>query len=105
MEHSVIQTLSIIMPSVKCFERYCLQISCMLYLYLIRSIDIEIVPQIGFNGGVPITEEFFSKNISGQHNEDLCRFLLPDWDLPRARKFMEDKEEMFRRYLMQPSTT
>ncbi|KAB8653873.1 hypothetical protein FH972_026171 [Carpinus fangiana] len=57
----------------------------------------EMLQEIGFNGGIPITEEFFSKNISGKHNENLCRVLLPDWDLPRARKFMEDKEDMFRR--------
>ncbi|GMN25540.1 hypothetical protein TIFTF001_040744 [Ficus carica] len=31
------------------------------------------------------------------HNEELCKVLLPDWDLQRARKFMEDKEDLFRR--------
>ncbi|KAL2514074.1 Haloacid dehalogenase-like hydrolase domain-containing protein Sgpp [Forsythia ovata] len=44
-----------------------------------------------------ISEEFFVKNISGMHNEELCRVLFPEWDLKRARKFMDDKEEMFRR--------
>lgn len=73
------------------------KISCMLYLCLITSTDIAIVPQIGFNGGVPITEEFFIKNISGKHNEELCSVLLPNWDLQRARKFMDDKEAFFRR--------
>lgn len=73
------------------------KISCMLYLCLITSTDIAIVPQIGFNGGVPITEEFFIKNISGMHNEELCSVLLPNWDLQRARKFMDDKEAFFRR--------
>ncbi|XP_062174028.1 haloacid dehalogenase-like hydrolase domain-containing protein Sgpp isoform X2 [Alnus glutinosa] len=57
----------------------------------------EMLQEVGVNGGIPITEEFFSKNISGKHNENLCRVLLPDWDLQRARKFMEDKEDMFRR--------
>ena len=69
----------------------------MLYLCLVTSTDVASVPQIGFNGGVPITEEFFIKNISGKHNEELCGVLLPNWDLQRARKFMEDKEAFFRR--------
>lgn len=56
-----------------------------------------VVVQVGFNGGITITEEFFVNNISGMHNEELCRVLLPDWDLQRARKFMEDKEDLFRR--------
>nr|XP_023875151.1 haloacid dehalogenase-like hydrolase domain-containing protein Sgpp isoform X2 [Quercus suber] len=57
----------------------------------------EMLQEIGFNGGVPITEEFFIKNISGKHNEELCGVLLPNWDLQRARKFMDDKEAFFRR--------
>jgi hypothetical protein len=50
-----------------------------------------------FNGGTPITEEFFIENISGRHNEDLCHILLSDWEIQRSRKFMEDKEAMFQR--------
>nr|GMC46211.1 haloacid dehalogenase-like hydrolase domain-containing protein Sgpp [Ipomoea batatas] len=57
----------------------------------------EMLQEIGFNGGEPITEEFFIKNISGMHNDELCRVLFPDWDFPRAMQFMEDKEAMFRR--------
>ncbi|EXB70709.1 hypothetical protein L484_023895 [Morus notabilis] len=57
----------------------------------------EMLQEVGFNGGITITEEFFVNNISGMHNEELCRVLLPDWDLQRARKFMEDKEDLFRR--------
>ncbi|PRQ57027.1 putative HAD-like domain-containing protein [Rosa chinensis] len=56
----------------------------------------EMLQEVGFNGGVPITEEFFIENISGMHNEELCGVLFPDWDLQRARKFFEDKEDMFR---------
>ncbi|KAF3445651.1 hypothetical protein FNV43_RR10827 [Rhamnella rubrinervis] len=51
----------------------------------------EMLQEVGFNGGIPITEEFFIQNISGKHNEHLCRTLLPDWDLQRARKFFVDK--------------
>ncbi|KAL2491369.1 Haloacid dehalogenase-like hydrolase domain-containing protein Sgpp [Abeliophyllum distichum] len=57
----------------------------------------EMLQEVGFNGGAPISEEFFVKNISGMHNEELCHVLFPEWDLKRARKFMDDKEEMFRR--------
>ncbi|PON56746.1 HAD hydrolase, subfamily IA [Parasponia andersonii] len=57
----------------------------------------QMLQEIGFNGGVPIAEEYFIKNISGKHNAELCRVLLPDWDIERARKFMEDKEGLFRR--------
>ncbi|KAG6628462.1 haloacid dehalogenase-like hydrolase domain-containing protein Sgpp [Carya illinoinensis] len=64
-----------------------------LHYYVFR----EMLQEVGFNGGVPITEEFFSNNISGMHNENLCHALFPNWDLQRARKFMDDKEDMFRR--------
>ncbi|KAK4493177.1 hypothetical protein RD792_017965 [Penstemon davidsonii] len=57
----------------------------------------EMLQEIGFNGGEPITEEFYAKNISGMHNEELCYVLFPDWDIKKARKFMDDKEAMFRR--------
>jgi hypothetical protein len=50
-----------------------------------------------FNGGTPITEEFFIKNISGKHNEELREILLPDWEIQRSRQFLEDKEALFRR--------
>ncbi|TQD91546.1 hypothetical protein C1H46_022883 [Malus baccata] len=55
------------------------------------------VPQVGFNGGVPITEEFFSEKITGGHNEYICGILFPDWDIERARQFFQDKESMYRR--------
>ncbi|KAK4729423.1 hypothetical protein R3W88_022411 [Solanum pinnatisectum] len=57
----------------------------------------EMLQEIGFNGGAPISEEFFIKNISGMHNDELCHVLFPDWDFERANKFMDDKEGMFRR--------
>ncbi|XP_027162584.1 haloacid dehalogenase-like hydrolase domain-containing protein Sgpp [Coffea eugenioides] len=57
----------------------------------------EMLQEVGFNGGQPLTEDFFIKNISGMHNDELCHILFPDWDFDRAMKFMEDKEEMFRR--------
>ncbi|XP_077235217.1 haloacid dehalogenase-like hydrolase domain-containing protein Sgpp [Tasmannia lanceolata] len=57
----------------------------------------EMLQEVGFNGGIPITEEFFVENISGKHNEYICETLCPGWDLQRSLKFMDDKEAMFRR--------
>ncbi|XP_050122034.1 haloacid dehalogenase-like hydrolase domain-containing protein Sgpp isoform X2 [Malus sylvestris] len=59
----------------------------------------EMLQEVGFNGGVPITEEFFSEKIAGVHNEYLCSILFPDWDIERARQFLVDKEAMFRRFI------
>lgn len=53
--------------------------------------------QIGYNGGVPITEEFFIEKISGKHNDDIARGLFPDGDLEKGLKFTEDKEALFRK--------
>ncbi|KAJ6834836.1 haloacid dehalogenase-like hydrolase domain-containing protein Sgpp [Iris pallida] len=53
--------------------------------------------EIGFNNGVPITEDFFVEKISGKHNEDIGPILFPDWDHEKAMKWMDDKETMFRR--------
>ncbi|XAR54234.1 Sugar-terminal-phosphatase [Bertholletia excelsa] len=56
-----------------------------------------MLQEVGFNGGKPITEEFFVKHISGGHNDHLARTLFPDWEFSKALKFIEDKEAMFRR--------
>ncbi|CAN1256953.1 Haloacid dehalogenase-like hydrolase domain-containing protein Sgpp, partial [Linum perenne] len=57
---------------------------------------IQLLQEINYNNGVPVTEEFFIKNIAGKHNEETARFLFPD-DLPRGIKFMLDKEALFRK--------
>ncbi|KAJ6808445.1 haloacid dehalogenase-like hydrolase domain-containing protein Sgpp [Iris pallida] len=57
----------------------------------------EMLLEIGFNNGVPITEDFFVEKISGKHNEDIGPILFPDWDHEKAMKWMDDKETMFRR--------
>ncbi|XP_077242935.1 haloacid dehalogenase-like hydrolase (HAD) superfamily protein isoform X2 [Tasmannia lanceolata] len=57
----------------------------------------ELLQEVGFNGGVPITEEFFVENIGGKHNDDICKILFPNQDLQKSLKFMDDKEAMFRR--------
>lgn len=56
----------------------------------------EMLQEIGFNGGVPINEDFFVENIAGKHNDDIATLLFPD-DLERGLKFVDDKEAMFRR--------
>lgn len=58
---------------------------------------VEMLQEVGFNGGVPISEEFFVEHISGKHNEELSRVLLPDWEFEKAMQFMDDKEALFRR--------
>ncbi|CAM8987007.1 unnamed protein product [Rhodiola kirilowii] len=56
----------------------------------------EMLLEIGYNGGVPIEEDFFVKNIAGKHNADIAFFLFPN-DHERGTKFLEDKEAMFRK--------
>ncbi|KAL2634903.1 hypothetical protein R1flu_006382 [Riccia fluitans] len=57
----------------------------------------DMLVEIGYNGGQPITEEFFSKFISGKFNPDIGRFLFPEWDEAARTKFLDDKEAYFRR--------
>ncbi|RZC30929.1 Haloacid dehalogenase-like hydrolase domain-containing protein Sgpp isoform F [Glycine soja] len=56
----------------------------------------EMLLEIGFNGGVPISEEFFIDTVAGKHNDDIALVLFPG-DLERGLKFVDDKEAMFRR--------
>ncbi|KZV47322.1 phosphatase YqaB-like [Dorcoceras hygrometricum] len=58
----------------------------------------ELLQEIGFNGGVPITEEFFVDNIAGKHNDDIAKALFPN-DFERGLKIVDDKEAMFRRFV------
>ncbi|KAL3360351.1 hypothetical protein AABB24_013667 [Solanum stoloniferum] len=56
----------------------------------------EMLLEIGYNGGVPVDEEWFVKTISGKHNDDLVSVLFPN-DHERGVKFLDDKEALFRR--------
>ncbi|KAJ8773961.1 hypothetical protein K2173_009392 [Erythroxylum novogranatense] len=56
----------------------------------------QLLQEINFNDGIPITEEFFVNNISGKHNKEIALFLFPN-DLQRGLKFLDDKEALFRR--------
>lgn len=60
----------------------------------------EMLLEIGFNGGVPIDEEFFIQNIAGKHNDDIARALFPD-DFERGLKFTDEKEAYFRRLVVE----
>ncbi|KAK4262497.1 hypothetical protein QN277_028052 [Acacia crassicarpa] len=60
----------------------------------------ELLQEIGFNGGNPITEEFFIETIAGKHNDDTALALFPG-DLQRGLKFVDDKEAMFRKLAAQ----
>jgi hypothetical protein len=53
--------------------------------------------QMGYNGGVPITEDFFSAFLSGKSNSDIGLFLFPDWDQQRRNQWLDAKEALFRR--------
>ncbi|KAG6557095.1 hypothetical protein Mapa_001022 [Marchantia paleacea] len=57
----------------------------------------DMLQEVGYNGAVPITEEFFSKYISGKFNPDIGRFLFPEWEVAAQTKFLDDKEAYFRR--------
>lgn len=52
--------------------------------------------QIGFNGGIPIDEEFYIKNIAGKNNDGIIRTLFPN-DVEQGAEYMNEKEAMFRR--------
>ncbi|KAM3403338.1 hypothetical protein ACQJBY_006839 [Aegilops geniculata] len=57
----------------------------------------ELLQEVGFNNGVPITEEFYSANISGWHNDALAGALFPELDHAKGMEFMDRKEALFRK--------
>lgn len=56
----------------------------------------EALVALGFNGGVPIDEEFYRQRISGRHNPEIARDLLPDARDEEHVAFYEGKEARFR---------
>lgn len=58
----------------------------------------EMLQEVGYQGGVPITEEFFIKELSGGDNFYLGLKLFPDWDQDRRDQFFIDKEAQFRSF-------
>ncbi|RZC69314.1 hypothetical protein C5167_032398 [Papaver somniferum] len=57
----------------------------------------DMLQEVGFNGGVPIDEEFFIQKIAGKHNDDIGVVLFPDWEPEKSLKFLVEKEAYFRR--------
>jgi hypothetical protein len=58
---------------------------------------VDLLTQIGYNNGVPIDEEFFINNIAGRSDVEAAQNLFPDWELEKGLKFLDDKEEKYRR--------
>ncbi|KAJ1257575.1 hypothetical protein BS78_10G006900 [Paspalum vaginatum] len=58
----------------------------------------EMLVKVGYNGGVPITPEFGMAHMAGRSNEQIGRFLFPDWDQARLDAFFAEKEALFARY-------
>ncbi|KAJ0769570.1 putative sugar-terminal-phosphatase [Helianthus annuus] len=56
----------------------------------------ELLQETGFNGGIPIDEDFFAQNISGKLDDDIAAVLFPN-DIERGLKLCEEKEERFRK--------
>nr|CAB3469210.1 unnamed protein product [Digitaria exilis] len=58
----------------------------------------EMLVKVGYNGGVPITQEFGMTHMAGRSNGQIGRFLFPDWDQAKLDAFFAEKEVLFARY-------
>ncbi|KAM0882825.1 hypothetical protein ACQ4PT_032041 [Festuca glaucescens] len=58
----------------------------------------ELLQSLNYNGGVPITPEFGMKHMAGRSNEQIGRFLFPDWTQAQLDAFFAEKEALFGRY-------
>lgn len=58
----------------------------------------ELLLELGYNGGVPITPEFGMTHMAGRSNEQIGRFLFPEWGQDRLDAFFRDKEALFAKY-------
>uniref|UniRef100_A0A251VCI3 Putative HAD-like domain-containing protein n=1 Tax=Helianthus annuus TaxID=4232 RepID=A0A251VCI3_HELAN len=50
----------------------------------------------GFNGGIPIDEDFFAQNISGKLDDDIATVLFPD-DIERGLDYVKKKKNVLGR--------
>ncbi|KAJ0602671.1 putative HAD-like superfamily protein [Helianthus annuus] len=53
----------------------------------------ELLQGIGFNGGIPIDEDFFAQNISGKLDDDIATVLFPD-DIERGLDYVKKKKNV-----------
>lgn len=58
----------------------------------------ELLQGLGYNGGAPITPEFGMKHMAGRSNEQIGRFLFPEWPPAQLDAFFAEKEALFARY-------
>ncbi|KAI4974352.1 hypothetical protein ZWY2020_047632 [Hordeum vulgare] len=58
----------------------------------------ELPQGLGYNGGAPITPEFGMAHMAGRSNQQIGRFLFPDWPQQRLDAFFSEKEALFARY-------
>ncbi|KAE8813089.1 beta-phosphoglucomutase [Hordeum vulgare] len=58
----------------------------------------ELLQGLGYNGGAPITPEFGMAHMAGRSNQQIGRFLFPDWPQQRLDAFFSEKEALFARY-------
>ncbi|CAN0842771.1 Haloacid dehalogenase-like hydrolase domain-containing protein Sgpp [Linum grandiflorum] len=64
---------------------------------------IQLLQEMNYNDGVPISEDFYINNIAGKHNTEIAVLFFPD-DIPRGMKFTEDKEALFRKLAVEHIT-
>lgn len=57
----------------------------------------ELLVEKGYNGGEPITEEWFTEHLSGGHNPEAVAFLFPGISDSDNAAVADDKEARFRR--------
>jgi phosphoglycolate phosphatase-like HAD superfamily hydrolase len=55
-----------------------------------------VLRELGFDGGRPISEDFFRRRISGRHNPEIFADLFPALSAARHDELAEDKEARFR---------
>ncbi|KAK3128189.1 hypothetical protein QOZ80_6BG0458090 [Eleusine coracana subsp. coracana] len=58
----------------------------------------ELLLELGYNDGVPITPEFGMTHMAGRSNEQIGRFLFPDQEQTKIDAFFRDKEALFAKY-------
>lgn len=57
----------------------------------------ELLVEKGYNGGEPITEEWFTEHLSGGHNPEAVAFLFPGISDSDNAAVADDKEARFRK--------
>lgn len=58
----------------------------------------ELLQNLGYNGGIPITPEFGMTHMAGRSNEQIGQFLFPSWPQAQLDAFFAEKEALFARY-------